>query len=203
MSEGVKSIHPYAPYISEGATRMIIGTMPPYRFCVPGEKALFETDVAFYYGSKDNCFWDLMAEITDRKLQYVNSQRAIDERKDLLDFLGIGIADIVKECVHQDGKSDDASLKDIVVNRDLVKELSQHPAINTLIYTSKFVTKQMNKISDKGYHERWDKTGQKGFVQIGGKEYTVYVLYSPSPNALRGVSAQNRLAQYKTIFGLK
>lgn len=28
-----KSTHPFAPEIPEGATKLIIGTMPPYRFC--------------------------------------------------------------------------------------------------------------------------------------------------------------------------
>lgn len=48
-----KSTHPFAPEIPEGATKLIIGTMPPYRFCNTDE-ALYDDDVNFYYGSRDN-----------------------------------------------------------------------------------------------------------------------------------------------------
>ncbi len=33
ISMNKKSTHPFAPEIPEGATKLIIGTMPPYRFC--------------------------------------------------------------------------------------------------------------------------------------------------------------------------
>ena len=68
------SIHPYEPYIPEGATRLIIGTMPNKRFCVrmpeldelPGTcklPNLQPEDVNFYYGSNDNSFWKLVSAI--------------------------------------------------------------------------------------------------------------------------------------------
>ena len=40
MEEPVRSIHPYEPYIPEGATKLIIGTMPPFRFCTSGGRTL-------------------------------------------------------------------------------------------------------------------------------------------------------------------
>ena len=51
------SIHPYREYIPENASKLIIGTIPPFRFCVSGEKRLYPRDVDFYYGSRDNGFW--------------------------------------------------------------------------------------------------------------------------------------------------
>ncbi|MBD5164574.1 hypothetical protein [Helicobacter sp.] len=64
------SIHPYKPHICQGATKLIIGTIPPYRFCTNGIKKLDDGDIDFYYGSRDNYFWDLMSEITNQKLQH-------------------------------------------------------------------------------------------------------------------------------------
>lgn len=192
-----RSIHPYAPYIPENATKLIIGTIPPYRFCVQN---LELGDVDFYYGSKDNYFWTLMSEITGVKLDFENSECAIDQRKNLLYELNIGITDIIESCIHHNKKSDDNSLKNIKLKA--IKELlSQYPKIDTLIYTSEYVKKKINEIADKSYHEWTDKARRKCTIIINGKKYNVIILYSPSPNALRGVTAEIRLSQYKNVFG--
>ena len=78
-----KSTHPFAPEIPEGATKLIIGTMPPYRFCNTDEM-LYDDDVNFYYGSRDNYFWELVSDASGKRLTYANTQEAIDERKRLL-----------------------------------------------------------------------------------------------------------------------
>ena len=61
-----KSTHPFAPEIPEGATKLIIGTMPPYRFCNTDE-ALYDDDVNFYYGSRDNYFWELVSDASGKR----------------------------------------------------------------------------------------------------------------------------------------
>ena len=110
MEETVRSIHPYEPYIPEGSTKLIIGTMPPFRFCTSGGRALHDNDVDFYYGSRDNSFWKLLSEVTGTTLEFVNTTEAVNQRKQLLQELHIGITDIVGSCIHRNGKSDDASL---------------------------------------------------------------------------------------------
>ncbi|WP_417420563.1 hypothetical protein [Hominenteromicrobium sp.] len=195
MSE--RSIHPYKPYIPDGATKMIIGTTPPYRFC--NGQALFDNDVNFYYGSRDNYFWELVEKATGAKLTYANTQEAIVERKKLLSALNMGMIDMVESCIHKDGKSDDKSLTDIST-RNLSDLLARHPQIDTLIYTSRFVTSLVNYYADKQYHESWDKKRLNGSVTICGKKYPVHILYSPSPNALRGIEEDVRRAQYDSIF---
>ena len=192
-----RSTHPYAPYIPENATKLIIGTIPPYRFCVQN---LEPEDVNFYYGSKDNCFWTLISEITKAKLDYENSGRAINQRKNLLCKLNIGITDIIESCIHHNKKSDDNSLKDIKL-KPIEELLSQYPKIDTLIYTSEYVKNKINEIADKSYHDWLDKVQRKCTTVINGKKYNVIILYSPSPNALRGVKAETRLSQYKNVFG--
>lgn len=192
--------HPYEEYIPENATKLILGTIPPYRFCI--RQGLHADDVDFYYGSRDNSFWELVSSAVHRKLHYENTQEAIDERKRLLDFLHMGIVDIIAGCTRQDGKADDASLFNIE-HRDLKTFLSKYPQIDTLIYTSKNLVPMVNHFADKGYHERWDSKKKNGFVQINGKTYRVYILYSPSPNALRGVEEVTRKTQYIEFFGMK
>ena len=79
MSEISK--HPYEEFIPNGANRLIIGTIPPYRFCHQNEEKLFSSDANFYYGSKNNYFWKLLSDILNVKLQYINFEEATEERK--------------------------------------------------------------------------------------------------------------------------
>lgn len=193
------SKHPYKPYIPKDATKLIIGTMPPYRFCVEPQK-LFNDDVDFYYGSRDNYFWKLIAEVTGTQLERENSEAAVNQRKALLSKHNIGITDVIGQCIHKNGKSDDASLQDIT-HKPLKELLLQNPKIDTLIYTSRIIIKHVNKIADKSYHEGWKESGRKGMVIINNKNYNVIVLYSPSPSARRRVSREVQLLQYKDVFG--
>ena len=110
MEETVRSIHPYEPYIPEGPTKRIIGTMPPFRFCTSGGRTLHDNDVDFYYGSRDNSFWKLLSEVTGTTLEFVNTTEAVNPRKQLLQELHIVITDIAISCIHHNGRSDDASL---------------------------------------------------------------------------------------------
>ena len=201
------SIHPFKPFIPKNATKLIIGTIPPYRFCKKEgiEPQLLSDDVNFYYGSRDNSFWDLVyasAYRNNKELIRENSQKAIDQRKELLEELSVGITDIIEECYHIDEKSDDNSLK-VIKQKDIRKLLSKNEKIDTLIYTSMFVKSQMNTICDKGYHSRKDKENRYWSMHVNGKEYNVIILYSPSPNALRGVNAETRKKQYECIFAKK
>lgn len=200
MNEPV-STHPFDPFIPENATKLIIGTIPPYRFCVDNE-SLRDNDVNFYYGSSDNGFWELVFNSvygSDKKLIRENTPEAIEQRKQTLKELGIGITDIIEACYHLGHKSDDSSLK-VIKQKDIRALLSQNKTINTLIYTSNFVKSQMNTICDKGYHSCVDKDKRVWKTVINGKEYMVTLLYSPSPNALRGVDESTREQQYKDVF---
>ena len=196
------SVHPYKPFIPETATRLIIGSIPPLRFCSPaGTRALFPNDVDFYYGSRSNSFWEILSAITGTQLEYRNGAVAVAQRKELLNSLHTGITDIIKTCVHDNGNADDASLREITY-KDIRALLHEHPYIDTLIYTSEFIVKLMNAagVPDQKRHTHWDKTRKNGMVSINGKNYTVHVLYSPSPNALRSIRHETRLAQYQEVF---
>lgn len=201
----VYSNHPYETFIPKNSTKLIIGTIPPYRFCTNEGKKNAElslNDVDFYYGSHDNYFWELISNATNTELSFENSENAVKQRKELLCKLGIGITDIVERCIHNGGKSADNDLTDIIF-RDIKSILNSENAsdINTLIYTSELVKKLMNNIQDKSYHSCIDKAERKYQVSINGKTYNVIVLYSPSPMALRSVSAEKRMEQYIKVFG--
>ena len=201
MEETVRSIHPYEPYIPEGATKLIIGTMPPFRFCTSGGRTLHDNDVDFYYGSRDNSFWKLLSEAPGTTLEFVNTTEAVNQRKQLLQELHIGITDIVGSCIHRNGKSDDASLISIEP-KPLDKLLLEYPNIEELIYTSRAEGKKLihRFFADKVPHPRTNDNTWEESVWINGKSYGVTRLYSPSPIALWSVSADTRLEQYQRVF---
>ncbi len=196
----MKSTHPYEPFIPAGATKLIIGTIPPPRFC-KDPQVLEQDDVNFYYGSKDNYFWEILSEVFKEELDYANTQKAIDQRKKLLEIQKVGITDIIAHCEH---KKDSASDKDIEYpsHKDLKKLLEENPQINCLIYTSEFVKKQVNDYF-KTYHSIESGDKKKQTLKILDKTYNVRILYSPSPQALRNLGPngkEERLKQYKKFL---
>ena len=98
------SKHPFEPFIPKEATKLIIGTIPPQRFCIPDGK-LEKEDVKFYYGSKDNYFWEIMGIVFKRTFTFENTLKSIEERKSFLTEISIGITDMVESCIHKDGSS--------------------------------------------------------------------------------------------------
>ena len=194
------SHHPFAPYIPEDATKLIIGTIPPFRFCETNPE-LRKDDVFFYYGSNDNSFWELIGEAINKKFTYTNSESSINERKEALRSLKMGITDIIESCIHENGESSDSKLKNIT-KKDIDVLLKANPQIDTLIYTSEFVKKLMND-HFKTYHTLTPDQPKAQSVKIDHKTYKVHILYSPSPSALRNMGTdgkQKRLEQYKRIL---
>lgn len=203
MREPVRSIHPYEPYIPADATKLIVGTMPPFRFCAAGGRKLYETDVDFYYGSRDNAFWKLLSEVTGVPLDFAPTPAAVAQRKELLTRLHMGITDVVGSCIHRDGKSDDGSLLDIQP-KPLNQLLLDYPRITELIYTGRTEVKRLvnQYFADKSPRRRTADAPPGEYVRINGKAYAVTRLYSPSPIALWSVSADTRREQYRKVFSL-
>lgn len=196
----MRSIHPYKTYIPDNTTKLIIGSIPPYRFCNKKER-LNKKDVGFYYGSYKNQFWHLLEEATNIKLDYENTEKAVIQRKALLKSYNIGITDVVKSCIHKDGKSDDKSLIDIEY-RKIDKLLKKYKKIDTLICTSSFVVTKLNMFASKKYRASINNK-RIGTIIINNKEYKVIILYSPSPYALMGLGIDGiskRKAQYISVF---
>ncbi|MGC9361446.1 MAG: uracil-DNA glycosylase family protein, partial [Candidatus Syntrophosphaera sp.] len=58
--------HPYAPFIAENAKALILGSAPPWRFCVREPKPLNPLDIDYYYGSHNrgyNLLWELLFRV--------------------------------------------------------------------------------------------------------------------------------------------
>lgn len=196
----MKSTHPFEPYIPADSEKLIIGTIPPPRFCKEPYR-LYENDVNFYYGSRDNYFWGILEEVFETKLEYSNTEQAVQQRKDLLKKLKTGITDIVDSCIHVGDSAADSDLEDIK-QKDIKSLLQKYPAIDTLIYTSEFVKKLVNE-HFKTYHSIDPINRKKQSVKIDGKLYQVKILYSPSPLTLINLGengAEKRKEQYREFL---
>jgi G:T/U-mismatch repair DNA glycosylase len=196
----MKSDHPFEPFLPPGASKLIIGTIPPPRFCkVPNE--LYHDDVNFYYGSRDNYFWPLLEDICQTTFEYKNNEYAIEQRKKILESLNIGITDIINSCIHSDNSAKDEQLKEII-HKDLKSLLNNSPAIDTLIYTSEFVKRQINSYF-KTFHSIGQNDPKQQVVKIEDKLYRVKILYSPSPSGLRNMGengSEKRKNQYREFL---
>ena len=126
-----KHIHPYIPFFPEGATKLIVGTLPPPRFTI---KKFKDGDVDFCYGSINGLLWPVLDRIFDLKLIYETSTRAIEQRKSFLKERGIGICDIVDRCEREKVDASDIGMQNVQL-RNLVNYLQFYPKIDTLLFT--------------------------------------------------------------------
>jgi hypothetical protein len=68
--------HPFKPFIQKDTSKIIVGTLPPPRFCTNELKA---KDVNFCYGSCDGLLWPAIEKIFNQSWKYNNSEQAIKE----------------------------------------------------------------------------------------------------------------------------
>lgn len=196
----MKSVHPFEPFIPINANRLIIGTIPPPRFCKKPIE-LYGDDVNFYYGSKDNYFWPLVGEVFQEPFEFKNNDKSIEQRKKFLEKVNTGIIDIISSCIHSDNSATDDALRDII-QKDIRSILSEYKSIETLIYTSAFVKKQMNE-QFKTYHTIDPSNSREQTIRFGGRLYHVRILLSPSPLGLMNLGengAEKRKNQYREVL---
>lgn len=123
--------HPYEPYIKKDTKSIIVGTLPPPRFCKKEFKA---NDVNFPYGSQDGLLWKAFDVIFDLKLEYQNTKAEINKRKNFLDINKIGVCDIVSSCKREKVDASDLGMSEIIL-RDMLFYLQKYKNIDTIIFT--------------------------------------------------------------------
>ncbi len=123
--------HPYRPFISKNATKLIVGTLPPPRF---SQGHLLERDVNFCYGSRDGQLWPILDRIFDLNLKYETTEIAIQQRKEFLTERQIGIYDIVENCKREKIDASDLGMQQVRL-RNLIGYLKEHTTVDTLLFT--------------------------------------------------------------------
>jgi len=123
--------HPYPPFFPNGATKLIVGTLPPPRFTTGDLK---EGDVNFCYGSISGLLWPVLDQIFDLNLKFEDTEAAVLQRKKFLASRGIGVCDIVAQCERAKIDASDLGMQNIKL-RNLIGYLQKYPKINTLLFT--------------------------------------------------------------------
>ena len=152
--------HPYEPFIKNDTKKIIVGTLPPPRFCTKEYKP---NDVDFCYGSSDGLLWKVLDVIFDLKLEYLNTKEEIKRRKDFLIYEKIGVCDIVDNCKREKIDASDIGMSDVNL-RDILNYLKLFENINTIIFTG-----GNSKNGPEYFLRRILKEANIKFIQISDK----------------------------------
>ncbi|WP_418186978.1 uracil-DNA glycosylase family protein [Aliarcobacter lanthieri] len=185
--------HPYKPYINIDTKIIIVGTLPPPRFCT---KELKNSDVDFCYGSKDNLLWQIFNKVFSLNLLFENTKQAIEQRKIFLKGSKIGICDIVESCNREKFDASDNSMLNIKL-RDILKYLLEYKNIDTIFFTGKY-----SKNSPEYFFRKVLKEQEIDFILIkndylrvhkfvfDNRVFTTISLISPSNTANKSIGAK-------------
>ena len=197
-------VHPYQPFITESATKLIVGTLPPPRF---SKGDLKPRDVNFNYGSQDGLLWPALNEAFQLNLDFEPTDRAIAQRREFLRSRGIGICDIVDQCVRHKIDASDLGMTDVVL-RDIIGVLQKHEHITTLLFTGgntkngpEYFFRRLLKTTGlqlKLMNSEVPKIHQLTLPMLNGatRIVTTISLTSPSGAANRSIGS---MASYKTL----
>lgn len=200
--ELLKQTHPYKPFIPDGAKALILGSAPPYRFCVT-PKELQKGDFDFYYGSMDNSFWTFVLDALDVNIYSIHL--TVDNIKEVLEAHRIAVADLLNTFTRRGHSALD---KDLMVDEvtEVFKLLADNSSITSIFLTSQQVSQWFKRIIRKSDPTvKIIASGQspsrdyESVVKIEQNErsFCCHVLYSPSPNGLRGIGNNKTYKELK------
>ena len=189
--------HPHKPFLYKGVKKIIMGTLPPPRFCTRDFKA---NDVDMNYGSKDNLLWKIIEKIYNINLLYDPSKKAVDQRKAFLKQTQIGICDIVASCEREKIDASDIGMSNIIL-RDILNYLSIYNKIDTIIFmggycknSPEYFFRQILKKNNIKYIHRSKK---EHYFIYEDRVITTFNVTSPSNAANRAIGANPRYKENK------
>ncbi len=192
--------HPYKPFLHEDTQRIIVGTLPPPRFC---EKNFKEKDVNFCYGSQDNLLWQALNVIFNLNLPFDHSQEAVTLRKDFLRQKKIGVCDIVESCKREKVDASDIGMSDVKL-RDILGYLEKYKNIDTIIFTGglcknspEYFLRQILKIQNITYTNISESIPKVHEFLYKNRQIRTISLTSPSNAANRSIGANSYYKEQK------
>lgn len=188
LAMAIIETHPVQPIVPHDIHFLIVGSFPPIRMTnkVENENGIaaayyhnqivgfdHEQDLPFYYGSRDNLFWDLISDVFKEDINTIaDIRRFLNERK-------FGITDIHESVVRivRKGKisSKDQDFSELVPRQIPIAALSN---LQTIFTTSQYVSNIMR--------ERHPNLG-----------VSIVTIISPSPNGSRAIGRSNDYKQMK------
>lgn len=194
--------HPYKPFLFEDTKKLIVGTLPPPRFCIKEYK---EEDVLFCYGSSDNLLWRVLDKVFHLKLLFNNSQEAVKQRKEFLKKEKIGICDIVDSCKREKIDASDLGMSHIKL-RNILGYLEKYQNIDTLIFTGgnskngpEYFLRQVLKKQNIKFKLVDENIPKKHKFYFKNREIKTISLTSPSNAANRSIGANEYYKKQKRI----
>lgn len=194
--------HPYKPFIKEDTTHIIVGTLPPPRFCTKEYK---ERDVLFCYGSQDGLLWQCLDKIFKLDLVYDHSDFAIKQRKEFLIKNKIGVCDIVDSCKREKIDASDIGMSDVIL-RDILGYLKSYPNIHTIIFTGgnskngpEYFLRQVLKKQKIKYKAVSDEIPKINSFKYENRNIKTISLTSPSNAANRYIGSNSEYKRKKAL----
>jgi len=150
-----------------------------------------------------------MAQIAGKPLQYFSGEEAVEERRNILDQLKIGVSDMAKIIRRTDGNSSDENLE-IVEYMDIFRILEENPSLRKIIFTS-----STGKSSAIGWFKSHlalhgivfqvpkGKRPLQTVGQIAGKDIEIVLLYSTSARAGATISLEDLTELFRVAIQTK
>lgn len=115
--------HPWNLYIPVDASIILLGTFP-----TDTRNRKFD----FFYSSPTNRLWEVLSSLAKHTIIHFQGAKAVEERREILQKLNVGLTDMGKTILRQQGSSKDHSLFPLEF-MDITQILIEHPAITTII----------------------------------------------------------------------
>jgi|GEM_PF-1160939 len=173
--------------IKPETNKIIIGTFPAFEVVNNLNPRL-----AFYYGSSDNKFWDIIRDVLNENFEYT-----IESIAEFLVNNNFGIIDIIETCYRKKNRSSADEDLSIIDQLNFI-ELIQNNNCTDFYTTSKLVTDLIKKqikpvaqefqITDSEINGfKYQTFRFKLFQEEPEFNLRFFTLYSPSDNGLRGI----------------
>lgn len=187
--------HPWNWYIPDGATAILLGTFP--------------TDVRnrkfdFFYSSPTNRLWEILTSLASHTIIHFQGKEAVEERKEILQKLKVGLTDMGSTILRQQGSSKDHSLFPLEF-MDIAQVLTEHQAITKIIvsgntqgnsslsWLNTFCSINNIQINTKSLEK--EKTS---VIKIANRNIKIDIAYSPS--RLSRITTDKLIANYKELI---
>ena len=123
----LKELHPWKPFIPQGATQLLLGTFPT--------AARNRGAVEFFYPNPNNKFWAILCKIAGEDKSVTDLEDPIGRRHQILKKLKLGLADMGYRVLRQRGNSSDGNIFPLEYT-DIFTLLDQNRTVCRIIITS-------------------------------------------------------------------
>tara|TARA_R110001606_G_scaffold395190_1_gene566916 strand:- start:20073 stop:20690 length:618 start_codon:yes stop_codon:yes gene_type:complete len=191
-----KDEHPYESFINSETRILIVGTIPPHRFC-QSNKALGSNDVDWFYGSQQNKFWEIILSVFDKQ---VDEFQNISSRKQFAQDSHIGFIDLFHEVYRYRESASDSDIIPISF-KNIFEYIERNNKIECVLFTSGYVETLAKRLLKEQKTVRVTKKGSgdfAAFILSNGRKVKWGKLKSPSPR--QGTTIEKKKREWKEVF---